>query len=92
MLDPFAIGDDWFALELVGFQVVPGAELPGADAAAVEYTIERLRLNDLACCEERDEFTGDYWQRHISLDYLTRHAPFVARELRRQGRLLDGDD
>ena len=92
VLDPFEIGDDWFALELVDFQVVAGAELPAVDAAAVEQTIERLSLNDLACCEERGEFAGNYWQRHVSLDYLTRHAPFVARELRRQGRLLNGDD
>jgi hypothetical protein len=37
------------------------------------------------------EFAEYFWQGHISLDYLRRHAPFVARELQRQGELRDGD-
>ena len=36
VLDPFEIEDDWFALELVEFQVVPNPGLSSAVAAAVE--------------------------------------------------------
>lgn len=91
VLDPFEIEDGWFALELYEFQVMPGRG-PSVDVmTAVEETIERLRLNDLECCRARSKFAEQYWQSHISLDYLTRHAPFVARELRRQGRLRAGD-
>ena len=53
VLDPFEIEDGWFALELVGFQVVSGAGLAGDDLAAVEDTIQRLQLNDLMCCKAR---------------------------------------
>ena len=91
VLDPFEIGDGWFALELVEFQVVPGEALPPDVLTSVEATIERLRLNDLECCEARLEFAENYRNGAIRIDYLTRHAPFVARELRRQGQLRDGD-
>ena len=91
VLDPFEIQDNWFALELVEFQVVPGEALPSDIATAVEDTIERLRLNDLECCKARSKFVEEYQQRHVSLDYLRRHAPFVERELRRQGRVLEAD-
>ena len=91
VLDPFDIEDDWFVLELVEFQVVPGEALPPDVETAVEATIERLRLNDLECCKARLEFAENYRSREIQLGYLTRHATFVARELRRQRRLLEGD-
>lgn len=88
---PFEVEDHWFALELVEFQVVAGEALPSDVATAVEDTIERLRLNDLECCKARLKFAEDYWEHHISFDYLTRHVPFVARELQRQAKLRDGD-
>ena len=91
VLDPFEIEDGWFALELIEFQVVPNPGLSPAVAAAVEDTIDRLRLNASVCCEARLEYAEDYWRRRITLDYLTRHSPFVARELRRQERLLEED-
>lgn len=91
VLDPFEIEDGWFVLELVEFQVVPGEALAPDVATAVDVTIERLRLNDLECCKARLEFAEDYLHGEIRLDYLRRHAPFVERELRRQGRLREED-
>ena len=91
VLDPFDIEDGWFALELYEFQVMPGGGPSGDVLTAVEETIERLRLNDLECCSARSKFAEEYWQSHISLDHLRRHAPFVARELQRQGKLRDGE-
>ena len=91
VLDPFEIGEGWFALELVGFQVLPGDGLADEVTGAVANTIERLRLNDPACCEARAEYAEDYWNEGIRLDYLERHAPFVARELRRQHLLSPGE-
>ena len=91
VLDPFEIEDGWFVLELVEFQVVPGETLAPDVATAVDVTIERLWLNDLECCKARLEFAEDYLNGEIRLDYLRRHAPFVERELRRQGRLREED-
>ena len=91
VLDPFEIEEGWFALELVDFQVVPGEGLPIDITSVVSETIERLRLSDHTCCEARAEYAEEYWAGNISLDYLTRHAPFVMRELRRHGRLRADD-
>ena len=91
VLDPFDVEDGWFALELIGFQVMRGEGLADETVAAVEGTIERLRLNDVTCCDTRAEFATSYWQGDISLNYLARHAPFVAVELRRKGKLRGGN-
>ena len=87
VLDPFEIGEGWFALELVGFQVVPGSGLPDDVAKAVKDTIKRLRLNDHEYCEIRAEHAEEYWCGPNSFQDLMQQAPFVARELRRQNQL-----
>lgn len=91
VLDPFEVEAGWFALELVEFQLHPRAGIAADVSRAVWATISRLGLNDKECRDARAEYAEDYWRADVSLDYLTRHAPFVARELRRQGRLRRGD-
>ena len=91
VLDPFEVQRGWFALEGVFFQVLPGSGLPAETAEAVDDTIVRLRLNDQQCREARAEYAQDYWDRRFTLDHLTRHAPFVAQELRRLGLLHEDD-
>ena len=88
VLDPFEIGEGWFGLELIEFQVVSGRGLPDEVAGKVEDTIKRLRLNYPIYCETRAEYAEDYWNGEISFRHLMRHAPFVAKELQRQHRLL----
>ncbi len=91
VLDPFEVGADWFELELVGFQVRPASGLDAAIRNHIVTTIERLDLNDASFrqCRERDaEF---YQSGEISLRVLLEESPFVARELRRQGRLRPED-
>ena len=91
VLDPFDVEDGWFVLELVAFQVLPAHGLADPTAAAVEDTIDRLRLNDEECCGAREEYAEDYWSERIPFDYMMRHAPFVANNLRRQNRLREAD-
>lgn len=87
VLDPFEIGDDWFALELVEYQLIPGPGATGEVRAQVERTIRDLRLNDEDCLKARAEYVESYLGGAIRLDYLERRAPLIARELRRQGKL-----
>lgn len=56
VLDPFELQDGWFALELVEFQVVPGAGLADGDTDLVQATIRRLRLNGQRYCRLRAEY------------------------------------
>ncbi|MCF7790313.1 MAG: hypothetical protein K9N47_29610 [Prosthecobacter sp.] len=89
MVDPVDCRPNWFALELVGFQVIAGEQAPARKVAEINATLELV--NGLDCCRAREEYVTRYWDKEISLRYLERRAPFIAAELRRQGRLLPGD-
>ncbi len=90
VLDPFEVEPGWFVLDTTLFRVAAGRGLASDIEQRVVATIRRLRLNDQQCCDARGEFAHSYWAGEISVDYLARHAPFVARELRRLGELLPG--
>ncbi len=95
-LDPCDMIDELFALEFVGYQVKPG---PKATTEAiirqVDATITTLGLNLEECVQAREEYIENYRKgpdnEGISLSYLERRAPFIARELRRQNLLVRGD-
>lgn len=91
LLDPFTIAPETFALELIAFQVKPGARAVGVVEAQAWETIERLGLNKELCCAQRETYFEAYRAGEISLAYLTRRAPFLAQEMRRQNQLLLGD-
>lgn len=87
VLDPFDIADDWFQMELVGYQVIARVDLDAAVKEQVQATLTRLKLNDADCLKLREDYAENYFQGHISLDYLRRRAPFLAREIERQGMI-----
>ena len=89
VLDPFEIESDWFTLELVGFRILASPHLSDPLRSEVENTISRLKLNEF--CREREERAHDYLMGEVTWNILFREAPFVARELRRQGRLRETD-
>lgn len=89
LVDPFEVANGWFALELVGFQVTRGPRAPTSKTQQIDATLPMLNLPD--CLKQREEYVTSYEQVHIDLAYLERRAPFVAAELRRQGRLRQGD-
>lgn len=87
VVDPFLVEPDWFRLELVGYQVIPGRPR-GATRSLVESTIERLSLNQETFRMRREADAEDYLGGQITFQVLERESPFVAQELRRQGRLI----
>lgn len=92
--DPFALEPGLFALEFVAYQVIPGPAARAPDTAVVTRTIEDLGLNQRDCCKAREEYVAAYRDGPpggIALSRLERRAPFIARELRRQGLLVRGD-
>lgn len=90
VLDPFAVEDGLFALDLVSLKAVPGPAA-GARTQAVKETIRRLHLDSSDYAEALGDYLEEYRGNHISLAYLAKRAPFLARELRRQGQLRAGD-
>jgi hypothetical protein len=85
LVDPFVVEDGWFVLEPIEFQVIPGVAPEHPKYTAIDDTINALGLNRLECLTLRKEYVAAYRDGDISLRRLERRAPFVARELRRQG-------
>lgn len=83
VLDPFEIEDDWFRIELVGYQVIPANDLPEEIEQRVQATIDRLKLNDYECLKLREEYAEAFQKNDISLNRLRQRAPFLAREIER---------
>jgi hypothetical protein len=91
VLDPFRVKQGWFELDLVGFQIRPSEMLSPHTCRRVDRTIAKLRLNDKDCREARGRYAMEYWIGEISYGFLSRRAPFIAMELRRQGSLRPED-
>ena|ERR1700722_4718723 len=91
VLDPFEVTDGLFALDLVSLRAVPGPAA-GTRRRAVEETIRRLRLDGSDYTAALEDYWRDYRSGDITLARLERRAPFLARELRRQGKLNEADN
>jgi hypothetical protein len=92
VLDPFEVQDGWFVLDLDTLDVEPGAGLEPDLTDRVLATCRRLQLNGSECKKMRRDFFNLYWssqspERPIPLWFLEMKAPFLAREMRRQGRV-----
>lgn len=84
VLDPFEVEDEWFRLDLVRGNVKVCPSLPDALKAQVCATIAGLGLNDDDCAADRRRIIG-LWEEGLSFAALAGCAPFIAREIRRQG-------
>lgn len=92
VLDPFEVEEGFFALELVDFQVVPGPRADGEILSRVRRTIERLKLDQPSkISRQMETYYVSYFAGQISWSYLATRAPFLAKEMRRQGKQLPGD-
>jgi hypothetical protein len=95
VLDPFLVEDGWFVLSFPGIIVKPNDRLPKRRWKQVDATIRRLCLNsDESCVDSRQHWLEEYCRfasgdEHRAYSSLVRHAPFIAKELHRQG--LRGD-
>jgi hypothetical protein len=89
LIDPFFVEEGWFALDFIDWEVVPGVGPEHPKFAAIDDTISPrgLDLNCYECRSLREEYVASYREGEITLGYLDRRAPFIARELRRQGLL-----
>lgn len=93
LVDPFAIGPGWFALNMNTFHVGRGDAAPEAEWPRIEVTLPVL--NQRPCVLHREEYIRCYrlgpGARGFDLAHLEYRAPFIASELRRQGQLVRGD-
>lgn len=84
VLDPRIIEDDWFYLDLPSLMVVPNRQKSTRIVENVKLTIEELKLNDDRYILMRKQYFAPFLHNMCEFDYLEVHAPFLARELKRQ--------
>lgn len=87
LLDPFDVTAGLFALDLISLKACPGPSAKGRKARAVRATIRRLGLDGSDYSEALADYYHDYMDGLLPLRLLERRAPFLASELRRQGKL-----
>jgi hypothetical protein len=86
VLDPFEISNDWFELEFVAFQIVPGLGVPPKVQAKLTTTLQLLNHADFR--SGREVIWHEYLAGNFTATHLGRHAPFIFQEATRQGKLL----
>ncbi|WP_063747600.1 hypothetical protein [Corallococcus macrosporus] len=96
VLDPFVVEDGWFVLNLGTFKVEPAVGLAPEVDAKVRETIERLGLDSREYQHMCRRYFDSYWSPKVAdqpvpLWSLERDAPFLVREMRRQGRIREAD-
>jgi uncharacterized protein (TIGR02646 family) len=86
--DPCSGIDGWFEILFPSLQISVRNGLSGHDDALARSTIKRLKLNDNRCIKGREAYIEPFCKDEITMDYLDKCAPFLARELIRQDLLL----
>ena len=86
VVDPFAVKSGWFVLDLPSCLIRPGDGLDKETKKCISATINILRLNDDdSLVQERCNLLVYLAQGDITMNFLDRHYPFLAVEVRRQG-------
>jgi hypothetical protein len=85
VLDPFDVGDDWFAIELPRCELVMTEHCPLEYQARALTMLERLHLGlGEEAVSVRREFYDLYLEGKLPLDLLEDWAPLIARAVRKQ--------
>lgn len=91
LVDPFEVSDGMFALEFgPRIRAVPGPNA-GEKLALVKETIARLKLDGEDYSAALEPYLDAYDCRLIAFEFLLRRAPFLGREMLRQGRVRAED-
>lgn len=86
IVDPFDVEDDWFFIDLPACLLKPNPALDRNLRNKIENTINSLRLNrDDYHVQERCEILMSYAREEVSMSFLERRYPFIAKEVKRQG-------
>lgn len=85
VLDPFTIQAGWFVLDVATLWVRPEPALQATLKAAVQKTIDVLKLNEDQWVQMRFAIFTSYLNKELALSYLQRTYPFIAAEIQRQG-------
>lgn len=85
ILDPFQVEDDWFYMDVPACLLRPNPSLDANLRGDIRSTINTLRLNDDdSYVQERCAILMDYAREDVTICFLERRYPFLAKEVTRQ--------
>ena len=85
IIDPFEVENDWFFMDIPSCLLKPNPALERPVRVRISQTINSLRLNqDDNYVQERCSILIDLAREDISLSFLRRRYPFLAKEVTRQ--------
>ncbi len=86
IIDPFHVENDWFYIDIPACLLRPNPALDKPLKNRINGTINSLRLNqDDNYVQERCNILIEYARDDISMNFLWRRYPFLAKEVDRQG-------
>lgn len=87
VLDPFLMSEHTFFLDFLSGEIFVNPDLTARQKLKAVKTIERLKLNDAACCRVRLKYWNKFTQDKIVESELQEFSPFAWLEAKRQGWL-----
>ncbi len=86
VIDPFLINEVMFVIDFPSLLIKPYDQLSDDRTQQVHDSIHRLKLNENETnVSARQTYVEEYCREDISFDFLRRNAPFLYREITRQG-------
>ena len=87
LLDPFSIQPGWFTLDFASCHVKPNPATTKQVQDSVTHTITELKLNiDDSLVQTRFKIVQSYSKSQLDMAFLEGFYPFIAEELKRQGK------
>jgi hypothetical protein len=87
LLDPFSIQPGWFTLDFANCHVKSNPTTDNGVQDSVTQTIRELKLNlDDSLVQTRFKIVQSYSKSQIDIAFLEGFYPFIAEELKRQGK------
>ena len=91
-MDPFTIGQGWFAITFPQCDVVLGPGVPKGKEAKAQFTIKALDLNSENLLDVRSDMAVEFRDEDVTLGFVWRWYPFLAVEIKRQGSAYGATD
>lgn len=89
LLDPFAVRNEWFEVQLPSMQLELTEHVPAEWRERAQFMLDRLHLgHGERVIRQRREWFRMYQEKEITIEALAKKAPLIAAAIRKQGGLL----
>jgi len=86
LIDPFAVTNEWFEVQLPSMQLVLTDCVPENERKRAQFVLDRLHLgHDERIIRQRREWYRMYQEGELTLDGLKKKAPLIAAAIEKHG-------